>query len=261
MLYKWSGLALPCGVTAFFLRIWDVCSEEQNTPGSPVKSWVSVGGPGEGATIRLSPLKSRQIYDWAANRCCCVSLKLLYWHFSLWSRHHARIKPTHEHFPFLCCCKRRTAAEWNVVSISVFVRHTWSALLEQLVEVQRGGSGVGLLGSWWRSGRLLCFLHGILKRSAGVGPEDDRIMWMSSPGAQDLLLYHICRSHLGLVLVLVCRSGKSWGGSVRTVSPDTPVRLFVSCYKWEVNTSQWLLAETPKATKQPWRTLNAALCL
>lgn len=59
---------------------------------------------------------------------------------------------------------------------SVAVNRTWNALLEELVQVQRGGPRVGLLGSRWRGGRLLCFLHRILKRRAGVGPGGD-VMW------------------------------------------------------------------------------------
>lgn len=42
--------------------------------------------------------------------------------------------------------------------------------MEELVEVQRGCSGVGFLGSRWRGGRLLCFFHCIFERSAGIGP-------------------------------------------------------------------------------------------
>lgn len=97
---------------------------------------------------------------------------------------------------------------------------TWSALLEELVEVQRGGSGVGLLGSRRRGGRLLCFLHRIFKRRAGVGPEGG-VMWAakqqgtvrpkSNAGPQNIWPHFI---HLCLVLVLVCGS-RSWGGSVR----------------------------------------------
>lgn len=47
---------------------------------------------------------------------------------------------------------------------------TWSSLLEELVEVQRGGSRVGLLRSGRRGGGLFRFLHGVFKRRAGVGP-------------------------------------------------------------------------------------------
>lgn len=61
-------------------------------------------------------------------------------------------------------------AEWRQVTQSVGVNRTWSALLEELVEVQRRGPGVGFLGPRRRGGRLLRFLHRIFKRSAGVGP-------------------------------------------------------------------------------------------
>lgn len=47
---------------------------------------------------------------------------------------------------------------------------TWNALLEEPVEVQGRGSGVGLLRSRRRSRRLLCFFNRIFKRSARVGP-------------------------------------------------------------------------------------------
>lgn len=47
---------------------------------------------------------------------------------------------------------------------------TLTALLEELVEVKRGGAGVSLLGSRRRSGRLLHLLHGIVYGSAGIRP-------------------------------------------------------------------------------------------
>lgn len=53
---------------------------------------------------------------------------------------------------------------------------TWSALLEELVEVQRGGPGVSLLWSRRRGGWLLRLLHSILERSAGVRPGGEDVM-------------------------------------------------------------------------------------
>lgn len=50
------------------------------------------------------------------------------------------------------------------------VNCTWSSLLEELVEVQRGGSRVGLLRSGRRGGGLFRFLDGIFKWRAGVRP-------------------------------------------------------------------------------------------
>lgn len=90
---------------------------------------------------------------------------------------------------------------------------TWSALLEELVEVQRGGSGVGLLGSGWRGGRLLCFLHRIFKRGAGVGPggeatraeEQNHLNEVNEQRKSVLNLFFFI-SHLGLVFVLICGS-------------------------------------------------------
>ncbi len=78
------------------------------------------------------------------------------------------------------------------------VNRTWSALLEELVEIQRGGSGVGFLGARGWCGRLLCFLHRIFKRSAGVGPgghmggKTENIMRLMSDGG----IKNICNPFL-----------------------------------------------------------------
>lgn len=47
---------------------------------------------------------------------------------------------------------------------------TLTALLEELVEVERGGAGVSLLGSRRRRGRLFHLLHGIIYGGAGIRP-------------------------------------------------------------------------------------------
>lgn len=85
---------------------------------------------------------------------------------------------------------------------------TWNALLEELVEVQGGGSGVGLLGSGWRGGGLLCFLHGIFNRGAGVGPAGEVTWWIKYNEVKEKCrvqdtCYRWGDFHLGLVFVLM----------------------------------------------------------
>lgn len=71
--------------------------------------------------------------------------------------------------------QRRCSCRW-VMPLTWTMKLTWSALLEELVEVQRGGPWVGLLGSRRRGRGLLCFFHRILKRCAGVGPGGE-VVW------------------------------------------------------------------------------------
>lgn len=123
---------------------------------------------------------------------------------------------------------------------------TWSALLEELVEVQRGGSGVGLLGSRRRRGGLLRFLHRVFERRAGVGPAGEvtqvekqkrRIRLTSNVRVNTCGVLVFFFFYLGLVFVLICVS-RSWGGSVGKDMSDEHHTCLSRC-KWEAATSPW----------------------
>lgn len=89
---------------------------------------------------------------------------------------------------------------------------TLGTLLEELVEVQGGGTRVALLWTWWRSRRLLCFLHCIIYGGAGVGPVHHRgktAVWHGKAKLSSILTVHYSQRLFNALflpsLILVCR--------------------------------------------------------